>query len=116
MLVLFSARAFPDILLQGSSNTSDVDREFVRAFFLGDGMIHIGKLIEAELRRQERPVSWFARKLYCERTNVYDIFKRRSIDTEMLLRISVVLQHDFFRYYSSEAGAVESERESVGRQ
>ncbi len=34
----------------------------------------------------------------------------------MLLRISVVLQHDFFRYYSSEAGAVESERESVGRQ
>ena len=53
-------------------------------------MIHIGKLIEAELRRQERPVSWFARKLYCERTNVYDIFKRRSIDTEMLLRISVV--------------------------
>lgn len=33
MLVLFSARAFPDILLQGSSNTSDVDREFVRAFF-----------------------------------------------------------------------------------
>lgn len=76
--------------------------------------IHIGKLIEAELRRQERPVSWFARKLYCERTNVYDIFKRRSIDTEMLLRISVVLQHDFFRYYSSEAEAVESE--SVGRQ
>ena len=27
-------------------------------------MIHIGKLIEAELRRQERSVNWFARKLY----------------------------------------------------
>lgn len=65
-------------------------------------MIHIGKLIEAELRRQERSVAWFARNLPCERTNVYDIFKRRSIDTEMLLRISIVLRHDFFRYYTAE--------------
>ncbi len=73
------------------------------------GMIHIGKLIEAELRRQERPVSWFARKLYCERTNVYDIFKRRSIDTDMLLRISLVLHHNFFRYYCGEAEDLGSE-------
>ncbi len=65
-------------------------------------MIHIGKLIETELRRQERTVSWFARHLYCERTNVYDIFKRRSIDTQMLLRISNILGHNFFRYYQKE--------------
>ena len=76
-------------------------------------MIHIGKLIEMELRRQERTVSWFARHLYCERTNVYDIFKRRSIDTQMLLRISLVLHHNFFRYYLSE---VESADEPLGRQ
>lgn len=66
-------------------------------------MIHIGKLIEEELRRQQRTVSWFARNLYCDRTNVYDIFKRRSIDTAMLLRISIVLRHNFFRYYLDEA-------------
>lgn len=65
-------------------------------------MIHIGKLIETELRRQERSVTWFARKLYCERTNVYHIFQRQSIDTEMLLRISRVLEHDFFLYYRQE--------------
>ncbi|MCM1151549.1 MAG: XRE family transcriptional regulator [Alistipes sp.] len=74
-------------------------------------MIHIGKLIEAEFRRQERTVSWFARNLYCERTNIYDIFKRRSIDTEMLLRISLVLRHNFFLYYLSE---LESEGGSSG--
>lgn len=62
-------------------------------------MIHIGNLIEKEFRRQERSVSWLAKKLYCERTNIYDIFKRQSIDTEMLLRISEVLHHDFFQYY-----------------
>lgn len=64
-------------------------------------MIHIGNLIEKEFRRQERSVSWLAKKLFCERTNIYDIFKRQSIDTEMLLRISEALHHDFFQYYRS---------------
>ncbi|MCC8171819.1 MAG: XRE family transcriptional regulator [Parabacteroides sp.] len=63
-------------------------------------MIHIGKLIEDELHRQERSVAWFARKLYCDRTNVYKIFKKQSIDTELLLRISEILQYDFFLPYS----------------
>lgn len=65
-------------------------------------MVHIGKLIEQELRRQERSVTWFASKLYCDRTNVYSIFKRESIDTALLMRISDVLHHDFFQYYNAE--------------
>lgn len=65
-------------------------------------MIHIGQLIEAELRRQERSITWFAKKLFCDRTNVYNIFKRQSIDTETLLRISQILHHDFFVYYQAE--------------
>lgn len=67
-------------------------------------MVHIGKLIEKELHRQERTVTWFAQKLYCERTNVYNIFKRKSIDTELLLRISQILDHDFFEDYQKEMG------------
>ncbi len=63
-------------------------------------MIHIGKCIEAELRRQERSVAWLARKLYCNRQNVYDIFKRESIDTCLLSRISIILEHDFFKELS----------------
>lgn len=65
-------------------------------------MIHIGQLIKAELERQERSVTWFAKKLYCERTNVYSIFKRESIDTDLLLRISIVLHRNFFSYYDNE--------------
>ncbi len=61
--------------------------------------IHIGNLIKEELQNQERSISWFARKLYCDRSNVYDIFKRESIDTELLLRISLILKRDFFQYY-----------------
>lgn len=65
-------------------------------------MIHIGNIIQAELERQERTITWFANKLCCDRTNVYKIFKRSSVDTELLLRISNVLQHDFFQYYLKE--------------
>ncbi len=65
-------------------------------------MVHIGKVIESELRRQERSVTWFARKLCCERTNVYSIFKRESIDTSLLLKICLVLHHNFFDYYVKE--------------
>ena len=65
-------------------------------------MIHIGALIKEELQHQERSVTWFANKLCCERTNVYSIFKRESIDTALLLRISFILHHNFFVYYSNE--------------
>ena len=61
--------------------------------------LHIGNLIKEELERQERTVSWFARKLFCDRSNVYKIFKRPTIDTELLLRISVILNRDFFADY-----------------
>lgn len=63
--------------------------------------ICIGKLIEEELHRQERSVTWFARKLNCTRTNVYKIFHRTTIDTALLQRISSILHYDFFIIYSS---------------
>lgn len=62
----------------------------------------IGKLIKIELKNQERSVSWFARKLNCDRQNVYNIFQRTTIDSELLLRISVVLQKDFFSFFREE--------------
>ncbi len=61
--------------------------------------IFIGKSIEYELRNQERSVVWRARKLNCNRTNIYKIFNRSTIDTELLLRISNVLQRNFFEEY-----------------
>lgn len=57
----------------------------------------IGKLIRQELERQERTVTWFARKLSCHRTNVYDIFARDNIDTTLLIRISRILNHNFLK-------------------
>lgn len=63
--------------------------------------VNIGKIIEEELRRQERSVTWLSRKLHCDRRNVYDIFTRRYIDTGLLFRISEILSRDFFACFSA---------------
>ena len=61
--------------------------------------INIGQEIEAELRRQERGATWLAKKLHCDRSNVYKIFKRKDIDTSTLTRISNILNRNFFELY-----------------
>jgi plasmid maintenance system antidote protein VapI len=63
-------------------------------------MIHIGSIIKEKFDELGLSVSWFAKELCCDRTNVYSIFKRESIDTSLLVKISIILNHDFFRYYS----------------
>lgn len=58
-------------------------------------MDSIGQLIKEELERQERSVTWLARKLSCDRSNVYRLFQKSSIETDVLIRISVILNRDF---------------------
>ena len=67
-------------------------------------MIHIGQEIEAELRRQGHGATWLAQRLHCDRTNVYNIFKRESIDTILLQRIGSVLKRNFFMLYCPQGG------------
>ena len=63
--------------------------------------VHIGQLIKSELKRQGRTVSWLAEKIVCEKTNIYKMFRRKSIDLEQLMRISEALNHNFLKdcYY-----------------
>lgn len=65
-------------------------------------MIHIGNIIKKEFDAQGLSASWFAKQLCCDRTNIYSIFKRESIDTILLVKISTILKHDFFKYYSND--------------
>lgn len=64
--------------------------------------MHIGKRIQDELKTQGRSVTWFAKQLPCDRSNVYKIFKHESIDLVLLMRISKILNHDFFKDCSDE--------------
>lgn len=72
--------------------------------------LHIGQMIEKELRRQRRSVAWLAAQLFCDRTNAYKLLKRRNIDMEQLIRISVILHHNFFGEISS---AIDTSRRMI---
>lgn len=65
-------------------------------------MESIGQLIKEELERQERSVAWFARKLCLDRSNVYRLFQRNTIDTGLLARISIILGRNFFTVLSEQ--------------
>jgi plasmid maintenance system antidote protein VapI len=61
--------------------------------------IHIGHIIQAELRAQGRSVAWFARQLGVSRVACYRIFHSFSVDTQVLLRISELLERNLFEVY-----------------
>ncbi|MCC8036877.1 MAG: XRE family transcriptional regulator [Bacteroidales bacterium] len=65
-------------------------------------MIDIGQAIIEQMERQGKTVGWLAKELSCDRTNIYSIYRRQSIDSNLLLRISVALQHNFFEVLSEE--------------
>jgi hypothetical protein len=60
--------------------------------------VHIGRIIEQEVRKS-MSISEFAAHLNCERSVVYAIFKRKSIDIERLMQISNILDFDFIHTY-----------------
>jgi len=63
-------------------------------------MVIIGKLIQKRLKERGMSNAEFARRINTHIRNVYDIFHRKSIDTDLLITIGSVLDYDFFRYYS----------------
>lgn len=69
----------------------------------------IGILIRREFERQERSIAWFARKLSCDRSNVYRLFQKHSVDTALLRRVSIILEHNFFDDLSAAISSADSD-------
>ena len=74
--------------------------------------VEIGHKIKEVFDRQNIKLTDFADELGTVRQNVYRIFKKRHLDTGLLLKISQVLNHNFFQYYvtPSENGTLDSEQ------
>ena len=62
--------------------------------------INIGNKIKQVVDKKGMTNSEFGRRINMSRENVYSIYKRKSIDTVLLEKISQVLEHDFFQYYT----------------
>lgn len=64
--------------------------------------MHVGKRIREVLDEQGRSASWLAMKIPCERTNIYNVFKREDVSVALLSKVSRILGHDFFKELSAE--------------
>ncbi|MBR4441164.1 MAG: helix-turn-helix transcriptional regulator [Bacteroidales bacterium] len=71
--------------------------------------VNLGRTIREKLRQQGRTVTWFASQLNCNRSNIYKILNKSSIDIDLLRRICVILGYNFFAALSHEVD------ETIGR-
>ena len=51
---------------------------------------HVGHIIKAVFDEQGRTVKWFATKMHCNRTNVYKMFEKPHLNSEIIARASQV--------------------------
>lgn len=63
--------------------------------------IFIGEEIKKVVKERKVTVSWLSRELGCHRTNIYRIFDSASVDTDILLRLSIILRFNFFDLYAN---------------
>jgi len=78
-------------------------------------MVHIGQKIEEVVHELNMPVTEFASRINKSRTVIYNIFKRQTIDTGLLLKISEVLEYNFFRLYLETGAMANDPAENYGK-
>jgi hypothetical protein len=74
--------------------------------------MHIGEKVEARARELRIGATELARLIKTSKQNIYGIYKRSSMDTELLQNLSRVLEFDFFAYYS-QGGASQVDAYSI---
>jgi transcriptional regulator with XRE-family HTH domain len=72
--------------------------------------VEIGQKIKEVFDQRQMKLTDFADELGTVRQNVYRIFKKRHLDTGLLLKISQVLNHNFFQYYVADPATRDDEK------
>ncbi len=61
--------------------------------------VHIGEKIKARAKQLRIGPTELASLVNTSKQNIYGIYKRKTVDTELLKKLSLVLKCDFFDYY-----------------
>ncbi len=67
-----------------------------------DRTMNIGQRIYEVMREKGRSAAWLASQIPCERSNIYNVFRRKSVGVDLLFIFSSLLHHDFFAELSQE--------------
>ena len=57
--------------------------------------------MKTQLQKNGIRTSWVAEQLNYHRNNLYKIFQKEWIDTSTLMKLSILIKHDFFADISS---------------
>jgi transcriptional regulator with XRE-family HTH domain len=76
--------------------------------------VFIGSKIQAVFESRNMKLSDFANDLGTVRQNVYRIFKKKDLDTGLLTKVSEVLNHNFFHYYTAGETSTNPNQETAG--
>ncbi len=71
--------------------------------------LHLGTLIKQKVKEKGLSVTEFARRIHCTRRNVYEIFKKNSLDTDLIKRISTVLDLSILSVFYQPTSKTEKE-------
>ncbi len=63
--------------------------------------IHLGSLIKSLVIERNIEISRFCNYLKCTEQEISEIYLQEHLSTDILLKISKLLEYDFFRIYSS---------------
>lgn len=76
--------------------------------------LHIGKQIKTIFDKSNLTMVEFAKQIGTTRENAYAIFKRESIDLQMLMKIGAILNYNFFDWLSNQISIAQglSEKET----
>ena len=85
---------------KGSEDLEKTNNGLVPRFFIAIKMnkskeICIGARIREVFDKKNMSITRFAELLHCDRANVYNIFRRKTMDICRLLEISEILNHNF---------------------
>lgn len=64
--------------------------------------IHIGQKIREKAKELRIGPTELSKMINTSKQNIYGIYKRKSIDTHLLSKISKALNHNFFKHYFSD--------------
>jgi transcriptional regulator with XRE-family HTH domain len=64
--------------------------------------IHIGQIIKEKVTEKRLSQEALGKMINTTKQNVGNIYKRRHIDTELLLKLCIVLEYNFFEVFYSE--------------
>jgi hypothetical protein len=62
-------------------------------------MVHIGEEIKKQVHLKKMQVTRLSKILNTNRNNIYDIYTRGGVDTQLLCKLSKALDYNFFHLY-----------------